>query len=156
MPQLSFSTDRVELGSNLVCRANCTQGFLPPKLRLDHRRQRKYPSPGFAKRPQQAKILELAKARGVCNSQTARAEHAPQMTSAKTSAGENEFLMTNSSIKKLVITSWPAVQALLFGLLVALLLLVSDQVSMRLGLRESQRIVDDILGGALSRKHPAN
>lgn len=44
----------------------------------------------------------------------------------------------------------PAVQALVFGFLVVILLVTSDQVSRQFGLRESQRIVDDVLGGFIA------
>ena len=44
----------------------------------------------------------------------------------------------------------PALQGLSFGMLVAVLLIVSDQLSMHLGLKESQRVVDDLCGGTIA------
>lgn len=56
----------------------------------------------------------------------------------------------SSIIRKLAETSRPSLQAILFGCLVAILLVISDQLSIHLGLREAQRIVDDILGGIIA------
>lgn len=59
-------------------------------------------------------------------------------------------LMRLSSTVAIVMRARPALQALTFGLLVAILLSVSDQMSMRFGLKESQRIVDDVCGGVIA------
>lgn len=58
--------------------------------------------------------------------------------------------MRLSSTTTLVMRARPALQALTFGLLVTVLLTVSDQISMRFGLKESQRIVDDVCGGVIA------
>lgn len=59
--------------------------------------------------------------------------------------------MNRSSIPaRLVSTSRPALLGLLFGLLVTVLLIISDQLSIHFGLGESQRIVDDIIGGVIA------
>ena len=44
----------------------------------------------------------------------------------------------------------PVVQALLFGVFTATLLILLDQLSLRFGLSESQRIVDDLAGGLIA------
>jgi hypothetical protein len=46
--------------------------------------------------------------------------------------------------------SRPFVQALLFGIFVAALLMITDELSLHFGLKGSQRIVDDIFGGAIA------
>src|SRR5512133_944547 len=44
----------------------------------------------------------------------------------------------------------PFVQALLFGVFTAALLILLEQFSLRLGLSQSQRIVDDVAGGLIA------
>jgi hypothetical protein len=44
----------------------------------------------------------------------------------------------------------PFVQALLFGAFTAMLLILLDRLSIRFGLSESQRIVDDLAGGLIA------
>jgi hypothetical protein len=59
--------------------------------------------------------------------------------------------MISSSLgRSLAKLSPPPVQALLFGVFTAALLVLLDQFSMRLGLSESQRIVDDLAGGLIA------
>jgi len=55
-----------------------------------------------------------------------------------------------STVRKLTMKNYPAVQAVLFGLLVMVLLIASDQLSMHFGVRESQRVVDDAFGGMIA------
>ena len=54
----------------------------------------------------------------------------------------------------------PGLQALLYGGLVLALLLIADEVSIRYGLRESQRVIDDLIGagiaGLLIYRHERN
>jgi hypothetical protein len=45
---------------------------------------------------------------------------------------------------------WPVWQGVLAGLLVTALLVTSDRLSVYYGLTESQRVIDDLLGGALA------
>jgi hypothetical protein len=52
--------------------------------------------------------------------------------------------------QKLAETSRPALQALAFGLLVAILLIISDELSLHFVLGKVQRIVDDIVGGVIA------
>jgi len=54
------------------------------------------------------------------------------------------------TVRKLIATSRPAAQAAFFGLLVMILLIVSDELSRHFGLGESQRVVDDALGGIIA------
>jgi hypothetical protein len=51
---------------------------------------------------------------------------------------------------KLVTTTRPVLQGLVMGLFVAMLLIAADQLSIRLGLSQSWRIVDDTLGGVIT------
>lgn len=51
---------------------------------------------------------------------------------------------------KMITATGPAVQGLVFGLFVAILLIAADQISMRLGLSQSWRIIDDTLGGLIT------
>jgi hypothetical protein len=44
----------------------------------------------------------------------------------------------------------PGIQALQYGALVFALLLIADEISVHYGLRESQRIIDDLIGAAIA------
>jgi hypothetical protein len=44
----------------------------------------------------------------------------------------------------------PGIQALLYGALVLALLFIADEISVHYGLRESQRIIDDLFGAAIA------
>lgn len=50
----------------------------------------------------------------------------------------------------LVTSTRPVLQGLVMGLFVAMLLIAADQLSIRLGLSQSWRIVDDTLGGVIT------
>src|SRR5690348_10860925 len=43
----------------------------------------------------------------------------------------------------------PSLQALIYGCVILLFLLLADHLSMRYGLKESQRVVDDICGAVI-------
>ena len=57
--------------------------------------------------------------------------------------------MTNPQ-RAITWTRLPAAHAVLSGLLVCCMLILADQLSMHLGLQASQRIVDDVCGGAIA------
>ena len=52
--------------------------------------------------------------------------------------------------QRLLFETRPALQGFLFGLLVVIVLVTTDQLSMRLGLKESQRVLDDVIGGLIA------
>ncbi len=58
--------------------------------------------------------------------------------------------MSRSSLSHLLLSIRPGLQGLIFGLAVGGLLIAADQASSHLGLRGSQRVLDDICGGIIA------
>lgn len=58
--------------------------------------------------------------------------------------------MYRTTARRFLNTMSPTSQGLLFGVLVSMLLVGADQLAMHAGLTESERIVDDVLGGAVA------
>jgi hypothetical protein len=58
--------------------------------------------------------------------------------------------MTPSFRRSIATLTPPVTQGLLFGVFTAALLVLLEQLSLRLGLSESQRIVDDLAGGLIA------